>query len=203
MDAGARHERPDISNGGFASARKPVICRPHHLRFRVMKHRLLVLAVAVVICLPSVSFAADPLRVFIRGGQANRGEKVHAHLRFLAEWKMFLASRGMKVDGATDWPTAQQFLNTDVIVAYAQEGGDATPEQEKLINDFVKRGGGLVVIHTAAVSMKNPSLWKGIIGGAWVPQKTKWREGPMDLYYVENEYLGGGHPITRAASNFH
>jgi hypothetical protein len=150
-----------------------------------------------------LGLSAEPLRVFIRGGQANRGEKVHAHPRFLAEWKTLLAGRGMKVDGATDWPTAQQILNADVIVAYAQEGGDATPEQEKLLEDFVKRGGGLVVIHTAAVSMKNPTWWKEMIGGAWNPQKTKWREGAMDLYYVENEYLDGGHPITKGAANFH
>ena len=25
----------------------------------------------------------------------------------------------------------------------------------------------------------------------------------MDLYYTENQYLGGGHPITKGASNFH
>jgi hypothetical protein len=25
----------------------------------------------------------------------------------------------------------------------------------------------------------------------------------MDLYYVENQKLGGGHPITKDASNFH
>ncbi len=25
----------------------------------------------------------------------------------------------------------------------------------------------------------------------------------MDLYYTENQYLGGGHPITQGASNFH
>jgi hypothetical protein len=37
----------------------------------------------------------------------------------------------MKVDGATSWPTAEQIAQTDVIVAYAQEGGDATTEQER------------------------------------------------------------------------
>jgi hypothetical protein len=53
------------------------------------------------------SHAAEPLRVFIRGGAANRGNDVHAHPRFLAEWKTLLAERGMKVDGNTDWPTAE------------------------------------------------------------------------------------------------
>ena len=146
---------------------------------------------------------AEPLRVFIRAGQNNRGQEVHAHPRFLAEWKPLLAERGMKVDGALDWPTADQLKETDVIVAYAQEGGDATPEQQTVINAFLKRGGGLVVLHTAAVSMKDPAWWREVLGGAWKPGTTKWKEGPMDLYYTENQFLGGGHPITKGAANFH
>src|SRR5687767_1294214 len=146
---------------------------------------------------------AAPLRVFIRAGKSNRGEQVHAHPRFLAEWQKLLTDRGIQTSGGLDWPTAEQLNSTDVIVAYAQEGGDATPDQEKLLEGFVKRGGGLVVIHTASVSFKNPPWWRDMIGGAWVPGKTKWREGKMDLYYVENQFLNGGHPITKNASNFH
>ena len=70
--------------------------------------------------------AADPLRVFIRAGESNRGREVHAHPRFLEEWKPLLAARGMQVDGALDWPTAEQFAKTDVLVLYAQDGGNAT-----------------------------------------------------------------------------
>ncbi len=147
--------------------------------------------------------AADPLRVFIRAGQSNRGKEVHAHPRFLEEWKPMLTERGMKVDGALDWPTAEQLKNTDVVLLYAQEGGDATPEQEAAVNEYLKRGGGLVVLHTAAVSMKNPGWWREVLGGAWKPGTTKWKEGPMDLYYTESQRLGGGHPITKDAANFH
>lgn len=163
-------------------------------------NRLLV-ALALVVC--TVSAHAAPLRVFIRGGEKNRGQEVHAHPRFLAEWKTLLTERGMTVDGGIDWPTAEQAAKTDVIVAYAQDGGNATPEQEKVLEEFTKRGGGLVVIHTAAVSFTNPGWWRDLIGGAWVPKQTKWKEGPMDLYYTENQYIGGGHPITKGAANFH
>src|SRR4051812_17179923 len=135
-----------------------------------MKRVLLFLAALTLVA------HAAPLRVFIRGGESNRGQEVHAHPRFLAEWKTLLNERGIQTSGATDWPTAEQIANTDVIVAYAQGGGDATPEQQKLIEGFVKRGGGLVVIHTAAVSMKSPEWWRDILGGAWVPGNTKWKE---------------------------
>ena len=152
------------------------------------------------------AYGADPLRVFIRAGQNNRGKEVHAHPRFLEEWKPLLAERGMKVDGALDWPTAEQLKNTDVVLLYAQEGGDATPEQEAAVNDYLKRGGGLVVLHTAAVSMKNPGWWREVLGGAWKPGTTKWKEGPMDLYFVNNMApvaVTKPHPITVGASNFH
>jgi putative membrane-bound dehydrogenase-like protein len=150
-----------------------------------------------------IAAKAEPLRVFIRGGEKNRGNEIHAHPRFLAEWTKLLTERGLKIEGGNDWPSTEQITRTDVIVAYAQDGGDATPEQEKRITAFTKRGGGLVIIHTAAVSFTNPAWWRDTIGGAWVPRQTKWKEGPMDLYYSENQRLGGGHPITRNASNFH
>jgi hypothetical protein len=121
---------------------------------------------------------------------------------FLNDWKKLLADRGMKTDGALDWPTAAQLAQTDVVVCYAEEAGNANPEQRAAVEAFLKRGGGIVVIHSAAVA-KDHDWWKSIIGGSWVFGTTKWKEGPMDLYYTENERLDDGHPITKGASNFH
>lgn len=149
-----------------------------------------------------VTAPAAPLRVFIRGGEKSHGPNAHEHERFLNDWKPLLTQRGMVVNGAKAWPTADQLAKTDVLVMYAQDGGNATPEQKANLDAFTKRGGGLVVIHTAAVS-NDPVWWKSVIGGAWVQGKTKWKEGPMDLYYVENQKLGDQHPITKGASNFH
>ena len=161
--------------------------------------RLLVPLLATAL---AVSASAAPLRVFIRGGEKSHGPNAHEHERFLNDWKPLLTQRGMVVDGAKAWPTAEQLAKTDVLVMYAQEGGNATPEQKANLDVFTKRGGGLVVIHTAAVS-NDPVWWKSVIGGAWVQGKTKWKEGPMDLYYVENQRIGEQHPITKGASNFH
>jgi hypothetical protein len=76
--------------------------------------------------------------------------------------------------GANDWPNALQLAKTEVLVMYAQDGGNATPEQKENLAKFTKRG-GIVVIHTAAVS-NDPAWWKSVIGGAWVQGKTKWRK---------------------------
>ena len=148
---------------------------------------------------------ADPLRVFIRGGVKTHGPNAHEHERFLNDWKVLLAERGMKTDGAMEFPTAEQLAQTDVLVMYAETAGNITPEQRPILEAFIKRGGGIVAIHTATVANKPDTspYWKSIIGGSWVQGQTKWKEGPMDLYYVENERIGGGHPITKGASNFH
>src|SRR5688500_16744088 len=71
---------------------------------------------------------ADPLRVFIRAGKKTHGPNAHEHERFLVDWKKLLTDRGLKADGALDWPTAGQFKNLDVIIVHAQSGGNATAE---------------------------------------------------------------------------
>ena len=146
--------------------------------------------------------AAEPLRVFIRGGQANRGQEVHAHPRFLGEWTKLLTERGMKVDGGLELPTAEQLAKTDVLVMFAQDGG-AFPKGplREGFEAFLKRGGGVVVLHTAAVPTRNiedgSDYWKSVIGGSWVHGKTKWLEGKMSFYYVNRT-----HPISVGTANF-
>src|ERR1043165_6166420 len=58
---------------------------------------------------------AEPLRVFIRGGVKTHGPNAHEHARFLNDWKVLLAERGIKTDGAKDWPNAMQLSKTDVL----------------------------------------------------------------------------------------
>jgi len=154
------------------------------------------------LCAFTMAAQADPLRVYVRGGTANRGEEVHAHTRFAKEWPQILSDRGIKAEGGVELPTDEQLARTDVILMYAQEGGTWPTSRWSSLDEYLKRGGGLVVVHTAAVS-EQPDHWKKIIGGTWRPGTTKWREGHMDLYYTESQRIDGGHPITKLASNFH
>ena len=164
-----------------------------------MKHRLLS-SLAFLFAVTALS-AAEPLRVFIRANASNRGQEVHAHPRFLGEWTKLLTERGMKVDGGLELPTAAQLAQTDVLVMYAQDGGGFPVEQRAGLDAYLKRGGGLVVIHTATVPTKsipdNSEHWKSVIGGSWVHGTTRWLEGKMSLYYVDRT-----HPITTGVANF-
>jgi type 1 glutamine amidotransferase len=150
----------------------------------------------VLLALPAV---AGPLRVFIRGGEKTHGPGAHEHERFLDDWKVLLAARGMKTDGAKAWPTAEQLAATDVLVMYAQDGANATDEQKRDVAAFTRRGGGIVVIHTAVVG-RDHEWWKSVVGGAWVHGRTRWREGPMELDYTDP--ADRRHPITRGAASF-
>ena len=142
------------------------------------------------------ALAAEPLRVFIRAGAKTHGPNQHDHPRFLKEWSLLLGSRGMKVEGALDFPSADQLEKTDVLVMYCANGGMLSDEQAAQVHHFKKRGGGIVVIHDAVCGSKADSF-KTLIGGAWQHGRAKWLEGDMSLYMTDRE-----HPITRGVSNF-
>ena len=140
--------------------------------------------------------AAEPLRVFIRGGVKTHGPGQHDHPRFLGEWTKLLTERGAKVEGAMDFPTADQLEKAEVLVMFAAEAGTIKPDQREHLDKFLKRGGGMVCIHDA-VCGTDAQWFKTIIGGAWEHGHSKWYEGEMDFYYMDTE-----HPITKGVSNF-
>lgn len=143
------------------------------------------------------SLAAEPLRVFIRAGAKSHAPGAHDFPQFLKDWVPLLNARGAKADGALEFPTKAQLDNTDVLILHAQEAGNIKiGEERKNLMEFLKRGGGLVVIHAAAVS-KDHDWFKGIIGGSWHFGQTKWLEAPMSLYFTDRD-----NPITKDISNF-
>src|SRR5262245_17493528 len=156
----------------------------------------LTLCLAFAVTLACSASAAQPLRVFIRGGVKTHGPGQHDHPRFLAEWKELLNKRGAQADGAMDFPTAEQLEKTDVLVMFAAEAGTIKPEQREYLDKFLKRGGGMVCIHDA-VCGRDPQWFKTIIGGAWEHGHSKWYEGELSFYYMDTE-----HPITKGVSNF-
>lgn len=160
-------------------------------------NRLLTL-VAFGACLLSsiVSAAEPPLRVFIRSGPKTHGPGAHDHPRFLAEWTALLNERGAVTTGGNAFPTAAQLATTDVLVLHAPEAGNIDVADRAHLDTFLARGGGLVVIHAAAVS-GDPAWYKSIIGGSWRHGTTQWLEAPMHLYFTDRR-----HPITTEVSNW-
>ncbi len=151
-----------------------------------------------LLLLCSVAHAADPIRVFIRSGPKSHGPGAHDYPQFLKDWVPLLNERGARADGGDAFPTKAQLDNTDVLILHAQEAGNiAIGEERKNLLEFLKRGGGLVVIHAGVVS-RDPEWFRTIAGGSWNHKTpTKWLEAPMSLYFTDHE-----NPITREISNF-
>jgi len=147
--------------------------------------------------LPVSAAPSDPpLRVFIRAGVKTHGPGQHDHPRFLKDWTKLLAERGAKADGAMDFPTESQLAATDVLAMFAAEAATIKPDQRGYLDKFLKRGGGLVVIHDA-ICGTDPHWFKTVAGGAWEHRHSKWYEGDVGIYFLDKE-----HPITRGLSNF-
>lgn len=135
--------------------------------------------------------------MFIRSGPKSHGPGAHDHPSFLRDWVPLLNERGAKATGGDAFPTKEQLDATDVLILHLDSGGDIKIGQErKDLMEFLQRGGGIVTIHAASVS-KDHDWFKGIIGGSWHHGQTKWREGPMHLYFTDHDNL-----ITKDVSNF-
>jgi putative membrane-bound dehydrogenase-like protein len=140
---------------------------------------------------------ADPLRIFIRSGPKSHGPGAHDYPRFLKEWVPLLNERGAKATGSESFPTKAQLDQTDVLILHKQEAGNIDdPTDRRNLNEFLARGGGVVVIHAGAVS-RDPDWFRQIVGGSWRNGTTKWLEGPMHLYFTDRDS-----PITKDASNW-
>jgi putative membrane-bound dehydrogenase-like protein len=137
-----------------------------------------------------------PLRIFIRAGAKTHGPGEHDHPQFLKDWTELLRSRGCTVDGALQFPTAEQLEKTDVLVIFAAEGGTIAPADRANLEAFTKRGGGIVAIHDS-VCGTDPQWFKTVIGGAWEHGKSKFLNGMLGIYVQDYP-----HEITRGVSNF-
>ena len=159
-----------------------------------MKHYLILLLLTAFTVLNAQ--AADPIRVFIRAGEKTHAPGAHEHPQFLKNWNELLESRGVECDGALKFPTSTQLAKTDVLILNAKEAGNIEGEERDNLNAYLRRGGGLVVIHAGAVS-RDPDWYKSIIGGSWRHGTTKFLEAPMSLYFTNIP-----NPITKDISNF-
>lgn len=155
------------------------------------------------------AFAADapaPLRVFIRCGPKTHGPGDHDHPAFARDWQPLLTAAGMKASvgdadakGVQTFPSDEQLAQTDVLIIHRQGGGDFKPDEKARVEKFAARGGSFVVIHAGAVAGNDASanFYKDLVGGSWRQKVTKWREGPMELKFVDK-----AHGISNGVADF-
>lgn len=105
------------------------------------------------------------MHVYLRGGLKTHNPGQHDYPQFLADWSKILTMHGAVVDGSFHAPTAAELRKTDVIVMYKGDTGfmDATERADLMA--FVKRGGGLVMVHDAMCG-PDPAEMAMLVGGA-------------------------------------
>jgi type 1 glutamine amidotransferase len=162
--------------------------------------RTFVLLVAGALAVPlSGQEPAHPLRVFIRAGEKTHNpvsNGQHDYPAFLADWSKILLERGVKVDGALHFPTADELARTDVLILYKGDGGTCNPQERAALERYLKGGGGLVVLHDGMCS-DDAAWFAQIAGGAKQHGEPNYSPGPLKVHIVDR-----GHPITQAAGDF-
>jgi type 1 glutamine amidotransferase len=142
---------------------------------------------------------ARPLRVFIRAGVKTHNpvdDGLHDYPAFLADWSKILLARGVRVDGALHFPTAEELAPTDVLVIYKGDGGTCRPAERRILESYLHDGGGLVVLHDGMCS-DDPAWFAPLGGGAKQHGEMNYSAGAIKLHVVDPE-----HPIVRGIADF-
>jgi Trehalose utilisation. len=99
-----------------------------------------------------------------RGTEVARSGQ-HDYPQFLADWSKVLTERNAVVDGSLHFPKASELEGVDVMVMYKGDAGGMTPEEKTTLENFLKRGGGLVSFHDTLCG-PDPAYYSTILGGA-------------------------------------
>ncbi len=137
-----------------------------------------------------------PIKVYLRGGLKTHAAGQHDYPQFLADWSKLLTERGAIVDGSFHFPTAEEAADVDVIVMYKGDAGYMTIGERIVLENFLKRGGGLVGLHDA-ICADDTAWWASIMGGAKKHGETNFTlEAPVPYTFPE------ANPITQGAQPF-
>ena len=175
-----------------------------------MKVRLSLLGAAVVLCTsvmaqqptppPPAATAqvqAPPLRVYIHAGLKTHAEGQHDYPQFLADWSKLLTNRGAIVDGGLHFPSARELAATDVLVIYKGDAGYLSIEDRATLDNFLRRGGGLVSFHDALCG-PDPEQFASFVGGAKKHGEVNYTLEAEVPYTVVDQ----AHPIMQGVTNF-
>jgi type 1 glutamine amidotransferase len=143
------------------------------------------------------SLDAMPLRVFIYGGMKTHGAGQHDYPQFLADWSKILQDRGAYVTGGLQFPAARDLATADVLVIYKGDAGYLSAEDRASLDDFMRRGGGIVSLHDALCG-PDPEAFANVVGGAKKHGETNFTlEADVPYTIVDT-----ANPIMQGMTNF-
>jgi putative heme-binding domain-containing protein len=133
------------------------------------------------------------LRIVLVASKQDHGYGQHDYPAWQKAWHELLAKAPyVTVADAWLWPTEEQFRQAGVLVFYYwnREWNDTKLQQ---LDEYLARGGGMVVLHSAVIGNPDPPALAERIGLSSWSGKTKYRHTPIDLNIVAPT----DHPIMR------
>ncbi|HET7695703.1 MAG TPA: ThuA domain-containing protein [Vicinamibacterales bacterium] len=137
-----------------------------------------------------------PIHVYIRAGLKSHGEGQHDYPQFIADWSKLLTDKGAIVDGSFHFPTAQELANVDVMVMYKGDAGYMTASERQVLEDYMKRGGGLVSFHDTLCG-DDPAYYSTVVGGSKKHGERNFSAGTIKYTIVDK-----ASPIMKGISDF-
>ena len=146
---------------------------------------------------PAAAPSGPPLRVYIHAGLKTHGEGQHDYPQFLADWSKLLMSRGAVVDGGLHFPAARELASVDVMVIYKGDAGYLSMEDRSTLDQYLRRGGGVVSFHDALCGPE-PEHFASVVGGAKKHGETNFTLEADVPYTIVDK----AHPIMQGMSDF-
>jgi type 1 glutamine amidotransferase len=114
----------------------------------------------------------------------------------MADWSKLLTDKGALVDGSFHFPSAQELANTDVMLMYKGDAGYMTASEKQVMEDYLKRGGGLIALHDTLCG-DDPQYYASIVGGSKLHGERNFSSGAIKYTIVDK-----ASPIMKGMSDF-
>ncbi len=137
------------------------------------------------------------MHVYIWAGLKSHLPGQHDYPQFLADWSKILTEHGAVVDGALHPPSSADLEHTDVVILYKGDAGYLSGEERATLEDYVRRGGGLVSLHDSLCG-PDPAYFATLVGGAKKHGEVNYTLGAPIPYTV----VDPADPIMKGMSNF-
>jgi len=166
---------------------------------------VLLVAVALVQATAPAQSSAPPrpwgqnpngMHVFIWSGLKSHQPGQHDYPQFLADWSKILTEHGAVVDGALHAPSRADLEHTDVVVIYKGDAAYLSDVEKSALENYVKRGGGLVSLHDSLCG-PDPAFFATLVGGAKKHGEVNYTLGAPIAYTIT-----AADPIMKGMSNF-
>lgn len=134
-----------------------------------------------------------PLTVVLVASKQDHGPGQHDYPAWQRQWNTLLSKASdLTVTNAWEWPSDEQFRGADVIVFYYWNR-QWNSQRYRQLDEYLARGGGMALFHSATIADKEPEQLAERIGLAAQPSRVKYLHTPFTLKFVGPKE----HPITR------